>query len=141
MQRIVDVKKYSHNIFKIGPGVWDKLFKHDFIPEKPFIEGKVFEDVAFCHPLILKARDVGLWYREDYAYRYTPNSIMESHYDIKHSMIDIIDVCSYSLDFCKRLGMSEDEIAIINEVNKKCLFSKMYSISNWDISDSLKEDI
>lgn len=116
MQRIIDVFKQPHNITKIGLGVWDKLIKHDMISDKPFIEGKVFEDIAFCHPLVLKAHDVGVWYREDYAFRYTPNSIMESHFSPKPSMIDIIDVCSYSLDFTPSFNPEYDLVKLKKKI-------------------------
>lgn len=139
--KVVTFSNNSSKLFSSTPAVWDKIFKHDIIPNNPFLDGKIFEDISFTYPLLLKCDAVIKWTRNDYAYRYTPNGIMESQYKVNSKILDIVDICKYNLEFGKKLGLGERELSLLNDVNKRYLLQKMHSMSSWNLNEKDKDYI
>ncbi len=131
------LKQKGYPFFE-SPAVWDKIFSHDLIGDTQFLENCIYEDVGFTYFLLLKAKEIIKIDRNDYAYRTTPGSIMQSIHLIKSNIMDIIFVCVDAISNAQKSGFNEQQMQILRDLLKNSLFSRIFSIKNWDLKEKEK---
>ena len=131
----------SHGIFFFGeaPSCWDKLFKHDFVADTRFLEGKVFEDIGFTFPLLLKAKKAYEFLREDYYYRKTPGSIMRNVHKPTCKIFDLIDVCLYMEKFADEHHFDQTQRILLEDCIKERLLYSLELVDNWKVSEDKRD--
>lgn len=91
--RIIDVLKDPNFILMQSPSVCNKLFRKDTIKDKLFLEGRMWEDVAFSFAKMFNANRILSFNNLDYFYRKRDNEGVSSiGFNINPHLLDIIDV-------------------------------------------------
>ena len=137
--KLITYSKNPIRYFDETPAVWDKLFSHEFLSDTKFLEGYVFEDIAFTYPLLLKANNVVNISRDDYAYRMTPNSIMTKGLNPDIHLLDIIEIVNESLRIANRFQLEIEKIQLLQDKLKLTMLRKLAQINTWNISSKEKE--
>lgn len=88
---------------------WNKLYKRELFNRIEFPEGRIHEDEFTTHKLLYKAKKIILYDKEMYYYRQTPNSIMNSKFNLKR--FDLLEALKERSDF-------------FNSINNKVLYRK-----------------
>jgi len=81
---------------------WNKLYKRDLFNDITFPNGKLHEDEFTTYKLLYKANKVVLIGKEFYYYRQTPNSIMNSDFNIRR--LDSLEALNQKLEFFKKIN-------------------------------------
>jgi len=140
--RVVNYLDRNPLFFLETPAVWDKLFSHDFLEGFSFLENRIYEDISFTYPLLLKAKETLQVLRDDYAYRRTPGSIMSKETLVQKSVADILDVCSYSLHQARLWNFSLEQMSLLEDLLKASLQDKILMIQrNWNLKENEKKII
>lgn len=126
---IEDYLKTPKSFFMETPAVWDKLFLHDFIQYEKFIDGVVYEDVAFTYPLLLKAKKNVQLLQYDYAYRQRKASIMANS-SLKN--IQILDLFKI-YESCVQSHLEPKLKSMLLDQIKYEIFSKSVQINGWEM--------
>jgi len=143
---ITDYLKKRDMIFIESPAVWDKLFKHDSLEEIKFLDGHIYEDIAFSYIMLLK-EEKSISYalnscddlKADYGYRDTPKSIMNSIYLVKEDVVDIIDIAEYALNLSEKFAFNELKTSLLKDVLRDSILRRIISINKWNISEEERE--
>lgn len=91
--RIIDVLKDPNFILMQSPSVCNKLFRKDIIKNNLFLEGKMWEDVAFTFSHMFNANRILVFNNADYFYRKRNNEGVSSiGFNINPHLLDIIEV-------------------------------------------------
>ena len=131
----------NHAFFGESPACWDKLFSHDFIGDFTFLEDKIFEDVGFTYPLLLKAKEVYEYLRMDYLYRMTPGSITNRFAMPNARVLDILAIVKNMLTYAYQENFSVEQMNLLNDLAKSNLLNTLNRIERWSIPSSSKQKI
>lgn len=131
---IEDYSQTPASFFLETPAVWDKLFLHDFIQYEKFIDGIVYEDVAFTYPLLLRAKKTVQLHQYDYAYRQRKASIMANS---SFKNIQILDMFRI-YEKCAQSNLETELKSMLLDQIKYGIFSRAIQINHWDISSKEK---
>lgn len=134
---IEDYLQTPASFFLETPAVWDKLFLHDFIVHERFIDGIVYEDIAFTYPLLLKAKKTVQLLQYDYAYRQRKASIMANS-SLKN--IQILDLFKI-YERCVQSHLEPKLKSMLLDRIKHEIFSKSIQINRWEMSPKEKNHI
>ncbi len=125
-----------------APSIWNKIYHHDLINDTKFLNGKIFEDVAFNYPLLLKAEKIAFVDRLDYKYRITPNGIMDKSFkDSNKQILDIFEIVSYTLELGESWNFDEKKMALLYLKMQDIILEKIKIINSWNICDIEKKEI
>jgi len=108
---------------------WNKLYKRYLFNDIVFPNGKIHEDQFTTYKLLYKANNVVLVDQAFYYYRQTPNSIMNS--DFNMSRLDFLEALDQRLEFFKKINNEllykqtiKTYVNILKEYYFKCKNSK-----------------
>jgi len=138
---LCDVLADSNLILNQTPSVCNKVFRKDFIVDKLFLEGVMWEDVAFSYSQMFNADKVLFLNNNDYFYRKRSDSGVSSKgFVFNENVLDIFKVTDEIGNATMKSGRYEllkDNISFIQSV--ACL-QRVSEILSWDISlDDKKE--
>jgi glycosyltransferase involved in cell wall biosynthesis len=108
---------------------WNKLYRRYLFNDIVFPNGKIHEDQFTTYKLLYKANKVVLVDKEFYYYRQTPNSIMNS--DFNMSRLDFLEALDQRLEFFKKINNEflykqtiKTYVNVLKEYYFKCQNSK-----------------
>ncbi|MDR3598468.1 glycosyltransferase [Clostridium sp.] len=108
---------------------WNKLYRRYLFNDIVFPNGKIHEDQFTTYKLLYKANKVVLVDKELYYYRQTPNSIMNS--DFNMSRLDFLEALDQRLEFFKKINNEllykqtiKTYVNVLKEYYFKCQNSK-----------------
>ncbi len=131
---LIDYINFPLSFFDTSPACWNKIFNHDFILKTRFLEGKIFEDVGFVYPLLLKASTVYQFYRDDYFYRFTPGSIMTKLKEPNHKVLDMLDICLDMEKQAQIFQFDQSKCTLLKDCIYSYLLNSLSIINSWNIS-------
>ncbi len=132
---IIDYNKEEYRIYETSPGVWDKIYNHDFIKDSKFLEDHIYEDIAFTYPLLLKAGKVIEVPKTDYFYRITPNSITNPNNLVNPHILDLLDIYKEALSLGKKYLLSSYQMNLLKGRLKHDMYNRLWLIiENREIS-------
>ncbi len=111
------------------PSVCEKLFLHDFIEHESFLEGVVYEDIAFTYPLLLKAKQTVQLLQSDYAYRQNKKSIMASAAKKNLKILDMLKI----YEKCAQSKLPSKEKNMLLDRVKHAIYITANDISSWQL--------
>ncbi len=142
MGNICDVLSDSDPILNQTPSVCNKIFRKDFIVDKLFLEGVMWEDVAFSYSQMFNADKILFLNNNDYFYRKRSDSGVSSKgFIFNENVFDIFKVTDEIGNATMKSGRYEllkDNISFIQSVS--CL-QRVSEILNWDISLDDKREL
>lgn len=136
---IVNYHEKTKPIFFETPAVWDKLFKHESIENVRFLDGRIYEDVGFTYPMLLRENKVVEYLNADYGYRITRGSIMNSGSIINPNILDIIEVATYAYQLGKEWQLDEEALRELRDILKGCICKISQNINKWEVSKKHKK--
>lgn len=108
---------------------WNKLYRRYLFNDIVFPNGKIHEDQFTTYKLLYKANKVVLVDKELYYYRQTPNSIMNS--DFNMSRLDFLEALDQRMEFFKKINNEflykqtiKTYVNVLKEYYFKCQNSK-----------------
>lgn len=119
------------------PSVCEKLFSHDFIEHERFLEGVVYEDIAFTYPLLLKAKQTVQLLQGDYAYRQNKKSIMAKSAKKNLRILDMLKI----YEKCAQSNLAPKEKNMLLDRVKHAIYITAHDISNWQLPSKQQEKI
>lgn len=139
--RIVDYSTKEKSVIFESPSVWDKLFKHETIEDIKFLDGRIYEDIGFTYPLLLKEKKVVESISYDYGYRITKGSIMNSSTLVKSNITDIIDIALYAYQLSEQWHFDDATKQQLRDVLKASICKMTWVISKWDLKNKEKKEL
>ena len=133
----IDFLQDPKNFFNEAPACWNKLFSHDLINIR-FLEGKIFEDVSFTYPLLLKAKETFDIKRTHYYYRRRSGSITRNNKKPTSKILDILDVTMYMKELGDRLNFNNQQTILLEDTIKERLLSTLQYVKIWPIPEKTK---
>lgn len=119
--------------------IWNKIYKRTLFDNITFPEGKIHEDEFTTHKLLYKANKVILIDEKLYYYRQTPNSIMNTKFNIKR--LDRLEAIRQRMNFFKQI-INEDlynkTLKKYEYILKKDYFICKSSLNNKDILKKIR---
>jgi glycosyltransferase involved in cell wall biosynthesis len=118
---------------------WNKIYRRCLFDNIIFPEGKIHEDEFTTHKLLYKANKVVLIDEELYYYRQTPNSIMNSGFNIKR--LDGLEAISQRMEFFKQIrnkDLYEKTLRKYEYILKKNYFMCESSLHNKNILKKIR---
>lgn len=125
-----------------SPSVCNKLFRRDTLQEGLFLEGKMWEDVAFSFSKMFNADRILYSQNNDYFYRRRmTDGVSSKGYQVNAHLLDIFSVADQIEKETKahnRYGTFQKQIQFIQIVT--CL-QRVVEIMSWPISESDKNSL
>lgn len=125
-----------------SPSCCNKLFRRDTIEKQPFLENKIWEDVAFTYSQMIKANHIISFNNHDYYYRrHQESGIMASCYKVNPHLLDIFDINDTLTKVALHqqcYSIFEKQIKLIQ--NATCL-QRMQEVAHWNIDEPIKKEI
>lgn len=129
------LKNYQQDPMQIqgeSPAVWNKIYRHSFLFDAKFLENRIFEDIAFLYPLLLKSSNVVRLFSEDYLYRQNTGGIMDlSRKYMNEKILDIFDVCFEAENLGKTYHFDYPQMFALRRKLSHFLLQKIRLVSLW----------
>lgn len=139
--KIIEYGTKTGAIFSESPSVWDKLFKHESILDIRFSDGYIYEDVGFTYLMLLKEKEAINYLNDDYGYRITKGSIMNSRSLIKPSILDIIEIANQAYQLGEKLNLDDEALKQLQDILKISICKMTRAINTWKIRDKRKKEL
>jgi len=136
-----NIAKNKHILWNQDPSCGPKLFRRDLIEGEKFMEGKLYEDLAFTYPVLLKSKRALLFHRADYFYRTNPQGIMSSTLKPNKKILDILDAVIVLRKRCIELGKYAEYEDYIENLIKEHLIYMLSYVMVWEIPELKKQEI
>lgn len=140
--KIYSVLDNPNFILMQSPSVCNKLFRRDTLKDNLFLEGKMWEDVAFSFSKMLNANRVLVFQNPDYFYRRRINEGVSSKgYQINNHLLDIFTIADQIEKETKetnRYQLLQEQVRFIQITT--CL-QRIEEIMTWPISDDSKNEL
>lgn len=79
------------------PTIWGNLIHRDLLINCPFLENALFEDIGVTYSILLKAEKIAVIKENNYFWRNTPNSIINSFIQNNNHWLDLFKVYNDAL--------------------------------------------
>ncbi len=140
--RIFNVLDNPRAILDESPSVCNKLFRSDLVKNAPFIEGKMWEDVAFTYAKIFKANRILEFNDADYFYRRRENEgVSSQNNQFNNHLFDIFDVCDYLEKELKETKVYEQYEYYIRFIQLAYSLYRVTEIFSWNIDEEPKQEL
>jgi len=136
--KYLDVTK-EENVQNFVCSCWDKLFLHDFVENEIFLENRIYQDVSFIFPILLKAGKIVEVKEKDYLYRKNTEGITCSGSKINPKVFDIYYVALDAIKRGKRYNLSKMQMKCLENYIKKAILCRIQYIINWEIKEQEKK--
>lgn len=142
MGKNYEVENNSEIILNQSPSVCNKLFRSDTIKDKLFLDGRMWEDVAFSFAKMFNANNILVFNNKDYFYRRRADEGVSSEgYKVNSKLLDIFAVADKIEEETKEQGNYDkykDKIKFIQIVT--CL-QRAVEVMSWPIDKESKDEI
>ena len=139
--RLRDTSKSRDIFYSYSPSCCNKIFKKDLVGDYKFLEGCMWEDIAFTFSMLLKSKNI-LDVNDFYYYRKDGSDTVSTRgYKLNPNLLDIIKVCDEVERFSienNLFDMYKDEIRFIQISG---VIARINEIMTWDIDESRKKNI
>lgn len=139
---ILNVDDNPSVIIDESPSVCNKLFRSDTIKNAPFIEERMWEDVAFTYAKMFKAKRILRFNDSDYFYRRRANEgVSSKNNQFNSHLFDIFEVCDYLEKELKEANKYEQYEYYIRYIQLAYSLYRITEIFSWDIDEKVKQDL
>ena len=140
--RKIDFFKNPDAICDESPAVWNKIFRSDFIKGFPFLETRLWEDVAFTFSKLLEASEVINLSNTNYFYRrQIEKGVSGKAYKVNEHHFDIFKITDAIEKHAKECNRFEYFFPQIRFIQFSTCFDRVDEINSWQISDEEKDKI
>lgn len=137
-----EVENNSEIILDQSPSVCNKLFRSDTIKDKLFLDGRMWEDVAFSFAKMFNAKNILVFNNRDYFYRRRADEgVSSAGYKVNKQLMDIFMVADKIEEETKEQGNYDkykDKIKFIQIVT--CL-QRAVEVMSWPIDKDNQDEI
>ena len=138
---LVDMKNDPDTIFFQSPSVCNKLFRRELVNKSSFLEGVMFEDIAFSYNMLMMSNKTYYMSNHDYYYRKGYEGISSTVYKPNYHINDIFDVCDDIGRCAIRHGYFDKYYDQIKFLQISSSLIRLREIIDWDLDDSSKNKI
>lgn len=140
--RIMDVLKTPDEILEESPSACNKLFRKDTIRTHLFLEGRMWEDVAFSFAKMFCANQILSFSHADYFYRRrTEDGVSAAGYDVNPHLLDIFAVADKIELEVRERGRFQELEKQVRFVQYSACLQRVVEILNWKISEVDKMEL
>lgn len=139
-EKRINFLQAPENFFEEAPACWNKLFSHDLINIK-FLEEKIFEDVSFTYPLLLKAKQAFDIKRVHYYYRRRNGSITRNNRKPTAKILDMLDVTIYMKKIGQSLNFDDQQMSLLEDMIKERLLITLQYVKIWPVEKKVKQQV
>ena len=137
----IDFEKDPEMIYFESPSVCNKLYRSELVKKHPFVEGVMFEDVAFTYNMLMMANSVYLLNNHDYFYRKGYDGVSSTVYKPSYHINDIFVVCDDIGSCAIRNGHFDKFYEQIKFLQISSSLIRLSEIREWEIDDFSKERV
>ncbi len=125
-----------------SPSVCNKLFRSDMIKNALFIEGRMWEDIAFTYAKLFKAKRILRFNDADYFYRRRSNEGVSSKNNrFNNNLFDIFEVCDYLERELKDANKYEQYEYYIKFIQLAYSLYRVTEVFSWDLDQNKKQEL
>lgn len=140
--RLIDFTANPDALYDESPAVWNKIFKKTFLANYEFLEGCLWEDVAFTFSKLIEAGKVIRLDNNDYFYRRNlAKGISGRAYKVNNHQFDIIKVADEIGNHAKKCSKYETFKPQIIFLQISTCFDRLEEINKWPISEDDKAQL
>ena len=139
--RIINVLNNPLAILDKSPSVCNKIFRRDIVKNYPFVENRMWEDVAFSYAKMFRANRILSFNDADYFYRRNSEGVSAKSSKPNSNILDIFviaDTLEKELRKTNRFELFKDYIRFI-QISYSLY--RILEILAWDIDEELKENL
>ena len=131
---VYDVMRLPQNVLMESLSVCNKLFRRDIVVNNDFLNGKMWEDVAFSFSKMFNANRILRFNNPDYFYRRRIDSGVSSRgYNVNSHLLDIFDVADKIEDETRKTGRFDVLMKEIKFVQITTCLQRVVEILEWPI--------
>lgn len=140
--KILNVLEDANDILEESPSVCNKLFRKDVLETHLFLEGRMWEDVAFSFAKMFCANQILRFQHADYFYRRRMNEGVSSlGYEVNPHLLDIFAVADeIELEVLEK-GRLEELRKQVQFVQIVTCLQRVVEIFNWKIKEEEKQQL
>lgn len=140
--KITDVLKTPDEILGESPSVCNKLFRADTIKKHLFLEGRMWEDVAFSFAKMFCANQILSFSHADYFYRRRAwEGVSATGYDVNPHLLDIFDVADQIELEVREQGRFQELEEQVRFIQYASCLQRVVEIFDWNISEEDKMEL
>lgn len=139
--RKVDYEKYPEMIYFESPSVCNKLYRRELVEKCPFVEGVMFEDIAFSYNMLMMADSIYNLSNHDYFYRKGYEGVSSIVYKPSYHINDIFEVCDDIGSCAIRNGYFDKYYDQIKFLQISSSLVRVGEIMDWDLDSSSKDNV
>ncbi len=140
--RILNVKVNPKIVLDESPSVCNKLFRSNILKKAPFIEGRMWEDIAFTYAKMFKANKILKFNDADYFYRRRANEgVSSKNNQFNNHLFDIFEVCDYLEKELKEANIYEQYEYYIRFIQISYSLYRVTEVLTWNIDEKEKEEL
>lgn len=140
--RMLSVADNPRVILDESPSVCNKLFRGDTIKNAPFIEGKMWEDIAFTYAKMFRANRILVFNDADYFYRRRANEgVSSKNNQFNNNLFDIFDVNDFLEKELKKTNKYIQYEYYIRFIELAYSLYRVTEIFSWDIDENKKQEL
>ena len=141
-ERLKKTDSDKYLFYGVSPCCCNKLFKKDLIADYKFLEGTMWEDIAFTFSMLFKSNNVLEVNNPNYFYRRDDRETLSSKgYKYNSNLLDIIKVCDEVERFAKENNLYETYENEIKFVQISSVILRINEVRQWDIDLNSKKII
>ena len=137
--REMETLKSFNEIFFQSPACWNKIYRRDTLENMKFLEGRMWEDVAFTYTQLFNSNRILNFNNKDYFYRKRPDAgVSAKGFVVNPNLLDCFAVADELEKRTKESGRFEifsDEIKLVQV--STCL-QRASEVLKWNISHETK---
>lgn len=131
---VYEVLRSPQNVLMESPSVCNKLFRKYIVIDDDFLNGKMWEDVAFSFSKMFNANRILRFNNPDYFYRRRIDSGVSSRgYNVNSHLLDIFDVVDKIEDETRKTGRFDVLMNEIKFVQITTCLQRVVEILEWPI--------
>ncbi len=139
---IISVFDNPSAILDESPSVCNKLFRSDMIKNAPFIEEKMWEDIAFTYAKMFKANKILRFNDADYFYRRRANEgVSSQNNQFNIHLFDIFEVNDFLEKELREANKYEKYEYYIKFIQTAYSLYRVTEIFSWNIDEKEKQEI
>ncbi len=139
--KVINVSDNPSAILDESISVCNKLFKRNIIKNYPFIEGRMWEDIAFTYAKMFRAQKILRFNDADYFYRRQSSGVSSKNNQFNDHLFDIFEVCDYLEKELKDTNKYEQYKYYIRFIQSAYSLYRITEVFSWDIDDKTKQDL
>ena len=139
---IISVFDNPSAILDESPSVCNKLFRSDMIKNAPFIEKKMWEDIAFTYAKMFKANKILRFNDADYFYRRRANEgVSSQNNQFNIHLFDIFEVNDFLEKELREANKYETYEYYIKFIQIAYSLYRVTEIFSWNIDEKTKQEL